>query len=109
MSYASDALIDAQRNTINRLKTENENLRRAAERDAAVMEGLVSYIDDSRVDGIYSENVELRELVKDMWICISHGSEGWDCTGCKRDPDSVCIGGISEFSQRMRELGIEVG
>ena len=27
MSYASDALIDAQRNTINRLKTENEKLR----------------------------------------------------------------------------------
>ena len=27
MSYASDALIDAQENTINRLKTENEKLR----------------------------------------------------------------------------------
>ena len=53
------------------------------------------------------ENEKLRELVNDMWICISHG-EGWDCTGCRRDPDSVCIMGISEFSQRMRELGIEV-
>lgn len=53
------------------------------------------------------ENAKLRELVADMWICISHGSEGWDCTGCRRDPDVVCIRGISEFSQRMGELGIE--
>lgn len=55
------------------------------------------------------ESAKLRELVNDMWTCISHGSEGWDCTGCRRDPDSVCIRGISEFSQRMRELGIEAG
>lgn len=61
-----------------------------------------------QVRELEDENAELRELVNDMWICISHGSDGWDCTGCKRDPDSVCIGGISEFSQRMRELGIEV-
>lgn len=60
------------------------------------------------VSRLKRENVKLRELVNDMWICIAHGSEGWDCTGCRRDPDSVCIMGISEFSQRMRELGIEV-
>jgi len=98
MSYASDALIDAQRNTINRLKTENEDLRRAAERDAAVMEGLVSYIDDSRVDGIYSENVELRELVRYMHRCYVRGHD-WGPYGA---PEKAFV------EQRMREFGIEV-
>ena len=73
----------------------DEGVRKRDERDAEV--GLLQ-----------DQNAKLRELVNDMWTCILHGSEEWDCTGCQRDPDSVCIGGISEFSQRMRELGIEV-
>lgn len=73
--------------------------------------GNLLFTNDSRAksdERLREENAELRELVKDMWICISHGSGGWDCTGCRRDPDSVCIGGISEFLQRMRELRIKV-
>ena len=37
MSYASDALIDAQRNTINRLETENEKLRGLAKDACTVL------------------------------------------------------------------------
>lgn len=93
MSYASDALIDAQRDTINRLKTENENLRRAAERDADVMEALVSYIDDSRVDGLCEENAKLRELVRDLYAVT------WPETYLQLR---------QAYAKRMEELGIEV-
>ena len=78
-----------------------------AKREFDEVSGFCDYF-SARVKDLEAENAKLRELVNDMWICISHGSEGWDCTGCKRDPDSVCIMGICEFSQRMHELGIEV-
>lgn len=84
----------------------------------AIFDRLYSYLTDpmghddppveSELEKTKADNAKLRELVNDMWICIAHGSEGWDCTGCRRDPDNVCIMGISEFSHRMRELGIEV-
>ena len=91
------------------LKAENERLRRRyGECQNELTQTMCDYgaaLDD--IVKLKAENDKLRELVADMWICISHG-EGWDCTGCRRDPDSVCLMGISEFSQRMRELGIEV-
>ena len=85
------------------------DLRSAADTIWELRNKLCDMVDArERVRMLEPENAKLRELVNDMWICISHGSEGWDCTGCRRDSDSVCIRGISEFSQRMRELGIEV-
>lgn len=51
------------------------------------------------------ENAKLRNLVSDMWTCISECEYG-DCSYCSR-LDS-CVGGISEFSDRMTEVGIEV-
>jgi len=98
MSYASDALIDAQENTINQLKTENEKLRMAAERDADVMEALVSYIDDSRVDSLCDENAKLRELVRYMHRCYVRGHD-WGLFGA---PEKAFV------EQCMCDLGIEV-
>lgn len=93
MSYESDALIDAQRNTINRLRTKNEDLRRAAERDADVMEALVSYINDSRVDSLCDEIAKLRGLVRDLYAVT------WPETYMQMRPT---------YAKRMKELGIEV-
>ena len=50
------------------------------------------------------ENAKLRELVADMWTCVSEGE--WDCSDCPRY--ARCDDGVSEFRDRARELGIEV-
>lgn len=50
------------------------------------------------------ENAKLRELVRDMWTCVSEGE--WDCSDCPRY--ARCDDGVSEFRDRARELGIEV-
>ncbi len=51
------------------------------------------------------ENAKLRNLVSDMWTCVSESEYG-DCSYCSRL--DLCIGGISEFSDRMTKIGIEV-
>lgn len=87
------------------LKAENDILRRAAERDADVMEALVSYVDDSRVDGLCEENAKLKELVRDMYGC------GDSCTHCKhwnQGDGFYCNLGVGWKARRMKELGIEV-
>ena len=72
-----------------------------AQRD--LYETCMAYKDLAEVRG--AENAKLRNLVSDMWTCISECEYG-DCSYCSR-LDS-CVGGISEFSDRMTEVGIEV-
>lgn len=82
-------------------------------RDGSIEQAYVPY---NASDQLESENAKLRELVADMHACISHANEqdwfyfargevgcGMSCTvngeGC----------GLSVLTNRMRELGIEVG
>lgn len=94
------------------LKAENDILRRAAERDADVIEALVSYVDDSCVDSLCEENAKLRGLVKDMYgfvrdVCELHPSvlsnahiPEWQITDHSTPAE--------RYAEKMRELGIEV-
>ena len=58
------------------------------------------------VKALEMENAKLRELVRHMHMCTEH-IEGfgvyYDCDNCVLDGTREC-----DFSQRMRELGIEV-
>ena len=91
-------------------RAENAELRK--ERDA--LDRLTDVLDDTN-DGLLAENAKLRELVRDLYECVSHANEqdwfyferhmlgcGMSCTvngeGC----------GLSVLADRMRELGIEV-
>lgn len=66
-------------------------------------------------DQLYAENVKLRELVADMWACISHIGEydvfyydmAKDGCGisCTVNGEHCCA---DKLCNRMRELGIEV-
>ena len=49
-----------------------------------------------------SESTKLRELVRDMYACISNGA-GIDCSACPLDGRDECY-----FDLRMSRLGIEV-
>ena len=67
------------------------------------------------VSGILDENHRLRELVRDMYACISHANEqDWfyferEETGCGMSCTVNGEGcGLSVLADRMRELGIEV-
>ena len=48
-------------------------------------------------------NIELRQLVQDMYTCIDH-IDDVDCRGCPLDDTAAC-----DFEGRMAALGIEVG
>ena len=54
------------------------------------------------VSKLEEENGNLRELVRDMDTCISHGA-GIDCGACPLDGREECY-----FDLRMSRLGIEV-
>lgn len=125
MSYASDALIDAQERDIKKLKAENDKLR--AERDewhrvAVSKQDIIDHMRDARVEDaklrtqladvtesmgrVEERCAKLRELVRDYDKCLDTalylaGNAGYPCM-----PDS---GLFSSLHPRMRELGIEVG
>ena len=67
------------------------------------------------LDSVKAENAKLRELVRDMYACISHANEqDWfyferEETGCGMSCTVNGEGcGLSVLADRMRELGIEV-
>ncbi len=55
-------------------------------------------------DRLNADNEKLMVLVRDMWTCVREGE--WDCSDCPRY--AKCDDGISEFRDRIRQLGIEV-
>ena len=81
-----------QQDEIERLEDENARLRSCLSDDA------------ENARQIMAENAKLRELCADMWTCIREGE--WDCSDCPRY--ARCNDGVSEFIDRMRELGVEV-
>jgi hypothetical protein len=93
MSYASGAPIDAQEREIEKLKAENEKLRKS-------VRSLLTCIK-------HEENAKLRDLVREMlppllekdclW-CVHHWNNRGDCTG-----DGKCL-----LKERAKELGIDV-
>ena len=91
--------VSKQKRRIFELEEENDKLKRAAEHDADVLESL-----NLSLEELQNENTKLRELCLDMGICVSECE--WDCSDCPRY--DRCNDGVSEFIERMHELGIEV-
>lgn len=99
MSYASDALIDAQEREIRKLETENAALKGA-------MKELGRLCDD-----YHSENVELRVLARKNWFVALSERDALRIHGV--DPDDgtyikVLDMAMDESRATMRELEIEV-
>ena len=85
-----------------RLRKWRANLTTQTPLDYVLMlhEDIIGFADE--VKALEAENDRLRELVNDMWICISRGT-GWDCTACPLYGTREC-----DFEGRMITLGIEV-
>ena len=73
---------------------ENEKLRK--ERDA--LDHLTDVLNATN-DGLIAENAKLRELVRDMWHELDAATQ-YDASGGR--------GTVYEFTDRMRELGVEI-
>lgn len=110
MSYASDALIDAQKREIERLKTENDRLRSSLKLDESTIGILNACMDD-----LNAENFKLRELARKNWhIAMSErytldSVRAYD--NMSMDPEEYVKAIDTELDKarsRMCELGIEV-
>lgn len=99
MSYASDALIDAQEREIGRLETENDALKGA-------MRELGRLCDD-----YHSENAALRELARTNWFIALSERDALRIHGVNPDGGAYITAldaTMDESRETMQHLGIEV-
>lgn len=90
---------------IDRLKAENEQLRR--ERDFYFQQVTENgERADEAIDALNAENAKLRELVRHMHTCLEHYEPG-DTISCEQCPYNNETWGC-DYERLMAELGIEV-
>jgi hypothetical protein len=97
MSYASDALIDAQEREIKKLKSENAKLRKFANLDTEDIDTMSCLVDDLK-----SENASLKGAVQGLGeLCDRYKSENERLRACLGDNCADCAVGMGEYADSL--------